>query len=520
MSYKKSQEDIADLIMANYPFMHVVAENEIPVISTFVKIAKEVSPDNDYDVITWNIATGFFCEHGSDGKTGFITKEKNLEEQVKAMYEYIKDYKKNAIFVLQDFDFVLESKKELSFGLKETIQSITVPLEKERGLRRHNLASNVGSKHIAIVSPSRYIPKELDKLVNLIEFGMPGRKEIGNIVDIVAEKNGETLSKEEREQLIQSSIGLTEPELTNALFKSIVSNESGNMDPKILIDLKEQIIRKGGLIEYIHPKIGLSDVGGMMQLMDWVKKRKIAFNEEVREERNLPYPKGILLTGIQGCGKSHSVKALSSYLGMPLLRLDMGALMGKYVGQSEENARKAIRLAESIAPAVLWIDEIEKGFPDPRSSGTHEVSNRLLSFFLTWLQEKESPVFVVATANNIDRLPPELIRKGRFSELFFVDLPNPEEREQIFNIHLKKKKIKHEELDIKYLAEKTEGYSGAEIEEIINEANFQSAYDNHLVSTEYLRKEVERTTPMSVLRKDALDTIKQWATNNKVRPAN
>lgn len=518
MAYRDSQNEIDELIIARYPFLYVVADDDIPVIKTFTKIAEDA--EENYEVLTWNISSGFFCEHGTNGKKGFMTKSANPEERIMAMYEYIQKYETNAIFVLQDFDFILKDKKHLSFGLKETIQTITLPIKEEKGLKRHALNSTKGKKHIVIVSSTQYIPKELDKLVNLVYFGMPGTKEINEIVDTVAAKNNEVLTKEKKDQIVQSSIGLTEPELTNALFKSIVSDDEGVINPKKLVKLKEQIIKKGGLIEYIHPKIDLSDVGGLHNLMDWVKKRKIAFNETVRVERNLPYPKGFLLTGVQGCGKSHSVKAIASYLGMPLLKLDMGALMGKYVGQSEENARKAIHLAQSIAPAVLWIDEIEKGFPDPRNGNTHEVSNRLLSFFLTWLQEKDTPVFVVATANNIDKLPPELLRKGRFSELFFVDLPNRDEREQIFNIHLNKKKIKHKELNISYLTEKTEGYSGAEIEEIINEANFQSAFDGRLVDDEYLIQEIERTTPISVLRKDAIKNIKDWATKNKVRPAN
>ena len=517
MSYKDSRNEIVELIEAKYPLIYVVSDDEIPVIQTFTRIAEQLE---DVDVITWNVASGVFCEFGNYGKSGFEKKESNIEEKIANLFELIKNYDGNAFFVLEDFDFVFDEVKHSALGLKDVIQSVTLPISKEKGLKRHLMASN-HTKQVIIVSPNQKVPREIEKLMNVVYFGMPGKKEITDVVNLVLELKDITLDKNEKDKIIQSGVGLTEPELINALYKSIAVDESGKPTATKISSIKEQIIRKGGLIEYHSPKIGMNDVGGMEKLQEWVEKRDLAFNnEEVRVARKIPYPKGILLTGVPGCGKSHSVKAIANHLKIPLLRLDMGTLMGKYVGQSEENIRKAIHLAESVSPALLWIDEIEKSFPDPRSGNTHEVSNRLLSYMLTWLQEKESSVFVVATANNIDKLPPELLRKGRFSEIFYVDLPDATGRKQIFDINLRYYDVEQGSVDLDTIIDITAGYSGAEIKDIVDEANFQSAYDNEPLGTHYLIQEIERTTPMSVLMKDKIEAIRSWAEENKVRPAN
>lgn len=523
MGYKESRNEILDLIEASYPFLHIVSEDDTPVIKTFVTMAEEEMTGTKYDVFTWNIASGLFGEFGTFDKKGFlVTADKPIEEKVNALFEHIKNYKDSAIFILQDFDFILKEHKHISFGLKDVIHSITMPLDESYSLKRHLTASTAPSKHIVIVSPTQYIPRELEKMVNLVYFGMPGREEIEKIVDKVAEVQKQDISKEERENIIRAGFGLTESELTNALFKSIVSSSDRKMNSKTLTYLKEQIIRKGGLVDFTTPKVGGFDgVGGMANLLDWIKKRKIAFNEEVRLSRKLPYPKGVLMTGIQGAGKSHTVKAISEFLEMPLIRFDIGKIKGMYVGQSEENMRKAISLAEAVAPCILWIDEIEKAFPDPRNANTHEVSKGLLGYFLTWMQEKTKPVFVVATANNIDTLPPELLRKGRFDELFWVDLPEDNERRQIFEIHLKKIGVDPAEIgDFSNIIENSKGYTGAEIEDTIHQANFNSAYDNKPLSANYILEELERTTPISVIRADAIREMREWQKTNKVRPAN
>ena len=521
MSYKPSQNEITDLINANYPLIQVISDDDIPVIKTFIRMVDEEFVNTKYDVVTWNIASGFFTEYGKETKSGFmVERHKPLEEKVEAMYNFIKQCKEHTIFILQDFDFVLKEHKHLSFGLKEIVQTITHPLNKENMLKKHKTKSAPVRKHIVISAAEQYIPKELDKLMSLVYFGMPGREVIEDIIKTVSENTEKPLTEIEFEKVVNASYGLTEVELTNALFKSIANPDIQKIDAAYIASVKKQVISKGGVIEYTDPiQNGIKTLGGMKSFKSWIEKREIAFDEKTRIKRNLQFPKGVLLTGIQGGGKSHAAKSVPGYLGLPLLRLDIGKVKGMYVGQSEENMRKAIKLAESVSPCVLWLDEIEKAFPDPRNANTHEVSKGLLGYFLTWMQEKDKPVFVIATANNIDSLPPELLRKGRFDEIFWVDLPDLEGRKEITKISLKEIGVSEEEIDVEKVAEASNGYTGAEIKAAINEANFNSAYDEMDLSTKYILEEIEKTTPISVIRKDSIEEMQKWAKKNKVRNA-
>lgn len=530
MTYKIAQNEIFDLIKAKYPFLYIVTEDETPVVKTFTRIADEFLPEYDYNVFTWNYPMGFFCEHGEDvtrghGKKDQILKReehslKPLSERVDNLFDFIVNYEGNAMFIIHDFDYIFNEFKESALGLKDVVQTITMPVG-NKSVKRYLISKTKYTKHIIVTSPNQVIPRELDKIVNVVYFGMPGKEEIENIVLDIKERNPENSSLNESDinRIVQSAIGLTESEIINALYKSMVSND-GIMSAKDVSELKEQIIRKGGILEYMTPKVGVNDVGGLDNLMNWIKMRRIAFDEKIRVQRNLSYPKGLLMTGVQGCGKSHSVKAIAQFLEMSLIKFNIGNIKGMYVGESEANMRKAIKLAEAVAPCVLWIDEIEKAFPDPRNINTHEVSKGLLGDFLTWTQEKTSPVFVVATANNIDSLPPELLRKGRFDEIFFIDLPAENEREQILKIHLEKRKVDVNHIDLKLVSEKTDGFSGAEIEALVEEANFQSAILNSDLNTEHLLAQVEQTSPMSKIRAKDLSFMRNWANSNQVRKAN
>lgn len=520
MGYRDSRNEILTLIKAKYPLIQVVTDDDIPAIKTFEIISHENMANKKYNVMTWNIASGIYPEYGNSTKKGFMTEfHKPLDEKVQALYSHIKECKEDTIFVLQDFDFVLQENKHLSFGLKEVVQTITNPIDGGYMLNKHKEKRPNATKHVVIVSSTKYIPKELDKLVNLVEFSMPGKEEIRSVIELVAEKTNQKLEKEELNRVIAASHGLTETELTNALFKSVIKSEK--IDASFINEIKKQIISKGEIIEYADSvKSGIDNIGGMDTLKDWVVKRKIAFNDEVRKERNLKFPKGALLTGIQGGGKSLAAKCIAGEFGYPLLRFDIGKVKGMYVGQSEENMRKAIRVAKSVAPCVLWIDEIEKAFPDPKSPNTHEVSKGLLGYFLTWMQEKEENVFVIATANNIDGLPPELIRKGRFDEIFWVDLPDLKGRMEITKSKLKDVTDNVKSVDIDAIAEASNGYTGAELEAAINEANFNSAHDNEPLNTKYILDEINKTSPISVIRKDSIKEMQEWAKKNKVRSAN
>lgn len=510
MSYKKSKENLYSLIYADYPLIYISTEDERPVIETTKFISSH--GDKKYEIYTWNSSSGLFSE------TNQAECPKALH--LKDVFSFFTDLNTNAILILHDFHHQMKETNENVFDLKETVLKITRPVVPELSLNRYKNEKWNFSKHIIITAPVVTIPKEIDKLTTVIDFGLPGRDEIKNYLDIFL-KSTDTkalYTEEHKEKIISSSLGLTETEIFNVYTKSLSEN-NGMISHKDIISEKEQIIKKDGTLEYYPVTTNLKDVGGLDNLIDWVKKRSIAFDTELRKKRQIQLPKGLLMTGIQGCGKSHCAKAISSYLEMPLLRLDIGGLMNKWLGESESNIRKAIKIAESISPAVLWIDEIDKVIPDPKSANSHETTKRIFSTLLTWLQEKDTPVFVVATANNIDHLPPELMRKGRFDEIFFIDLPNSNERKQIFEIHLNKINFDIKKINFDDLLHATEGFSGAEIKTLIDEANLSSAFQGEELEIKHLIEEANKTNPLSRTMKDKIDSIRKWAKENQVRPA-
>ena len=274
---------------------------------------------------------------------------------------------------------------------------------------------------------------------------------------------------------------------------------------------KQQIIRKSGLLEYYATDESFSHVGGMAVLKDWLDKRASAFTEEARAF-GLPAPKGILMLGVQGCGKSLCAKAVSTQWQLPLLRFDMGRMFGSLVGSSEENVRRAIAVAESVAPAILWVDEIDKAFAGSQGSGATDggTTARVFGTFLTWLSEKTAPVFVVATANDISQLPPELLRKGRLDEIFFVDLPTPEERREIFRIHLTKRGRDASTFDLEAMAENAKDCSGAEIEEAINSALYDAFYAQQEITTETILATLSQTVPLAKTMDEQIGRLRNW----------
>lgn len=323
------------------------------------------------------------------------------------------------------------------------------------------------------------------------------------------------LSVEMRNRMVDAALGMTSMEADLAFCLAAVKDDLGENAPYTVSSEKEQIIKKSGILDYFPKNESLKDVGGMEVLKDWLFKRQKAYEKKARDF-GLQEPKGLLLLGVPGCGKSLTAKSIASFWNMPLLRLDIGKVFQGLVGSSEDNIRKAIATAEAVAPCVLWIDEIEKGLSGVQSSGATDggVTSRIFSTILTWMQEKTSPVFVVATANNINLLPPELLRKGRFDEIFFVDLPNPKERENIFKIHLTKKGQFSNSIPLGILGKKTDGFNGAEIEECIKEAMF-AAYvqnpENPKLEAAHIVDAIEKTVPLSTTMKEQINSLRNWA---------
>ncbi len=321
----------------------------------------------------------------------------------------------------------------------------------------------------------------------------------------------------EKEIIVKSAQGLTLDEVESVFARSLV--EKKRFDVEVVLEEKKQIVRKSGLLEYYPTQNKMTDVGGMELLKDWLEKRTDAFTDKAKKF-GIPSPKGILLLGVQGCGKSLLAKAVAAEWALPMLKLDVGRIFGSLVGQSEENIRKAIRVAESVSPCILWADELEKGFAGVGGSGVSDsgTTARVFATFLTWMQEKTKPVFLVATANDVSALPPEMLRKGRFDEIFFVDLPDLNEREAIFEIHLKKRGRDPKNYELQALAAATKGYSGAEIEQIVVGALYPAFDAGRELSQDDLLAEAKAVVPLSVMMREEIDELRHWAAQ-RTRPA-
>jgi len=353
----------------------------------------------------------------------------------------------------------------------------------------------------------------------VINFPLPTREDLAELLDkIVADVKQFKQVKIElddagRERLLQAALGLTLGEAENVFAKLIVKDErlSGDNISEVFAQ-KQQIIRKSGLLEYYAASETFAQVGGLSVLKEWLAKRSVAFTPEARDF-GLPAPKGIMMLGVQGCGKSLCAKAVSSLWQLPLLRFDMGRMFGSLVGSSEENARRAISVAESVAPAILWVDEIDKAFAGIQGSGGTDggTTARVLGTFLTWLSEKTAPVFVVSTANDISQLPPELLRKGRFDEIFFVDLPAAEERQEIFKIHVERRGRNPANFDLKALADASPDFSGAEIEEAIISGLFDAFYAREELTTKHVLEALAQTVPLAKTMDEHINRLRSWA---------
>ncbi|MCS7244688.1 MAG: AAA family ATPase [candidate division WOR-3 bacterium] len=338
-----------------------------------------------------------------------------------------------------------------------------------------NLIKNVVNKQlflkVIIISPVFSVPKEIQIDTLYLQIPIPTREEIEKIVESYLTEFDIHTTQALKDRLVNTLQGLKETEIHNAIKYAILDGRLDEADIEHVVSLKRQMIRKDSVLEFVELKSSEEQLGGMKKLKEWLNRKKYIFsNLERAKEFGVSIPKGILLFGMPGCGKSLSAKVIAYEFKLPLLRLDMGLVLGPYVGQSEENIRKAIRLAEALSPCVLWIDELEKVFSGVSSgSSSSDVMKRIFGTFLTWMQEKESPVFVIATSNDISEIPPEFLRKGRFDEIFFVDFPKKEEREEILKIHLKKRnKLEYLSLLSKYI-DKMEDFSGADIEAVVVE---------------------------------------------------
>lgn len=360
---------------------------------------------------------------------------------------------------------------------------------------------------ILMVGPVPTVPVELEKDLTLIDVPLPDPADIGEMMDEIAAREDIFVDPDHREALIRSCLGLTQSEAQRALTR--VRSGGGTFtedDVQSILQEKRRAIRKSRYLEYLDTVEPIADVGGMGNLKTWLTQRSLAFSDEARAY-GLPTPKGLFLLGVQGCGKSMMAKAVSSLWKIPLLRLDVAAVFESAGERAEQGLRETIRVAESLAPVVLWIDELEKGFMATRDEG----GGRALGTFLTWMQEKTRPVFVVATANDVRMLPPELLRKGRFDEIFFVDLPTVHERLAILEIHLRRRRRDPERFDLTTVAEETDRYSGAELEQVIVSSMFKSFSERRDVRDDDLLETAREMVPLAITMDDHLKNLREWA---------
>lgn len=388
-------------------------------------------------------------------------------------------------------------------------------------------------KIVLFIGPQLKIPEELEKDISIIDFPLPSREELMSVLGYVLQSAEEgspdkkvEISEEIKDKLCEAALGLTSQEAEDLFSLTLARNhklDGGSV--KTVLDGKCEVIKRDGILEYFSPDISVSDVGGLKIVKDWLLKRVNVFTEDARDW-GLPYPKGILLVGVQGCGKSLIAKMIANLYGIPLLRLDMGKLFQKFMGESEGTTRKAILVTEAVAPCCLWIDEIEKGFSGTKSSGETDsgVTNRVVQTFLTWMQEKTSSVFIAATGNDVSKLPPELMRKGRIDEIFFVDLPNPDERREIIKIQIAKRpriirKPNGEEEKVLRLLENSEiekivkaskGYTGSEIEQAVINSLFETYQNKRDLVAEDICKAIEDMVPLAETMKEVIKFLRAW----------
>ncbi len=481
-------------IRARYPLIYLVTNEEIRAEEVLEEMGRTIGKE----VITWTCSKGFQPPQG-DAK-----KSTHPEEALK----YIDASDKKAVFVLKDFHPYLEEQKILRH-MRDLV---------------HHLKRSY--KTILLVSPVLKIPPELEKDITVHDLPLPDAGELAEVLNNLLEPYRKSqkvkveLTQDLQEKVIQATLGLTRNEAENVYAKALITDRKFSREdlPRI-IEEKKQLIRKSGILDFIGLSTTLANVGGLGKLKEWLKERGGAFSNKAREY-GLPEPKGLLMLGVQGCGKSLAAKAIAAEWNLPLLRLDIGQIFDSFIGNSEANMRKAIALAEAMSPTVLWLDEIEKGFSGIQSSGSVDsgVTSRVFGTFLTWMQEKIKPVFVIATANDIESLPPELLRKGRFDEIFFIDLPTADERKVIFEIHFGLKKRDSKKFDVARLAKEADQFSGAEIEQSILSAMYRAFAQDREFTTEDVLQSIKETVPLAVTAAEKITHLRQWA-HKRARPS-
>ncbi len=496
-------EELDILIRAKYPILYIVSWEE----RRIEHLLRQVAAQRRKNLYGWTVTDGL---HPLDGSAA-PPRDALTCDPLHALEE-IAVSREAAIFVLKDFHPFLDERRPLAEHavIVRKLRDIINRLKESR-------------KTLVILAPVLRFPPDLEKDITVLDYALPTSAELAESLERVVRSARELgnvrlqLDEAAREKVLSAAQGLTCTEAENVFAKSLVLRRT--LAPDVIVAEKKQIIRRSQVLEYFEAAEDLSGVGGMALLKDWLAKRALAFSERARQF-GLPEPKGLLLLGVQGAGKSLVAKAIASQWQLPLLRLDLGRVFSQMVGSSEQNMRNALRLAESVAPCVLWLDELDKGLSGMASSHISDAgtSARVFGSFLTWMQEKSAPVFVVSTANDISTLPPEALRKGRFDEIFFIDLPNRAEREEIFAIHLAKRARNPRRFDLEALARRSEMFSGAEIEQAIIAGLYDAFEAGRELGTEDILRNLKNTVPLAQTMEREISALRRWARAH-ARPA-
>lgn len=486
-------QDLELLIKSRIPLVLIESKEERRVLELATRIAHKLHKP----ARKWIITEGLTRLGLADDKP--IALEKPLD-----VLHYIKTHEGNAVYILVDFHHHLKD-------------PVAIRLLKDIALEYERLQCT-----IVLLSHQIDLPPELRHLSAHCHLPLPSAEELRQIVYDVAGEWGATHGQKAVEsnnktldRLVQNLAGLSWSEARrlarNAIYDDGAITAS---DIQSVARAKYELVGQDGVVSFEYDTARFSEVGGLSRLKKWLEQRKDGIHPQANRAVQLDPPKGVLLLGVQGCGKSLAAKSVAGVFGVPLLRLDFGTLYNKYYGETERNLRQALRTAELMAPCVIWMDELEKGLNTGGDDGG--PGRRVLGTLLTWMAEKKAPVFLVATANDIQYLPPEILRKGRFDEIFFVDLPRREVRREIWRIHLSKRGLKPERFDLDRLSQASEGFSGAEIEQSVVSALYRVQAEGAEFTTDHLLEELEATRPLSVLMAEKIEALRSWAAERTV----
>jgi ATP-dependent 26S proteasome regulatory subunit len=504
------RENLALLFRARFPLLYVEtfeearALVEIRAVASDPELMRTVRP-----LYVWSNSRGV---QGPDGVVQSNTADP------RAAIDWIAKQDTAGVYVMLDFHAYLgDDRRPADPGLIRALRDVAASFQ-----------TGASARALIFVAPILRIPDELDKDITLVDFALPTEHEIRIVLDdMIAANMGGRIRVEVdevgRERLAKAALGLTLNEATNAFARAMVDDGVlRNDDVLVVMEEKKQAVRKAGLLEYVDIDFTLDDVAGLQNLKRWLGKRNNSWLAEAAAY-GVSSPKGVMMTGVPGCGKSLTAKAIAAAWELPLLRLDIGRVFSGLVGSSEQNMRAAIRTAVASAPCVLWIDEIEKGFSGVSGGGDSGTSSRVFGSFLTWMQEKTEPVFVIATSNSVDSLPPEFLRKGRFDEIFFIDLPTRAERREIWRLHLAKRlkgsaagRLDITEPLLGELADASDGYSGAEIEQAVVAALFDAFGERRPLQADDVVRAVGNMVPLSVTQAEQIARTRSWAASRAV----